>query len=222
MWQFTLFLALVKLNSGELQPHICCEIIRWSPGPPLVFIFLIFSLLWDRDQDLQTSPHNRQYFEIHHHQVNWKQVTGAWSEARHILTIFSWKWTNLSCSHCSTLSSLFSLLFSQSVLCSYFPPHEWASHQQWTIINSWFSFKFPVERGILPCLGLRNVCYKFPTVTVWWDQWWYDYTHWSRLSLREQLTLTASPSPDLSRFTVLDHTTAIPPLDSEQPRPSTK
>lgn len=108
-----LFLALVKLNSGELQPHICCEIIRWSPGPPLVFIFLIFSLLWDRDQDLQTSPHNRQYFEIHHHQVNWKQVTGAWSawsEARNILTIFSWKWT--------ILLSLLHSLFSQTKACS--------------------------------------------------------------------------------------------------------
>ena len=115
-----------------------------------------------------------------------------------------------------------SLLSSESVLWSYLPPHEWASHQQWTIINSWFSFKFPVERGILPCLGLRNVCYKFPRVSVWWDQCWYDYTHWPRVSLREQLalTLTASPSPDLSRFPVLDHTThtSTPPLDSEKPQ----
>ena len=56
------------------------------PHPFLSFIFLIFSLLSDRDQDL----HSRQDFEIPHHQVNWKQVTGAPSEGRHILPIFRW------------------------------------------------------------------------------------------------------------------------------------
>ena len=163
-----LFLALVKLNSGEPQLHICCEIIRWSPGPPLVFIFLIFCVLWDRDQDL----HNLQYFEIHHHQVNWKQVTGAWSEAE----IF-WPYLVGNELSRSILLSLLHSLFSRTKACSgriSLHTRE-PSQQQWTIINSWVSFKFPVknspyspvERGILPCLGLRNVCQNDGIMVMW-------------------------------------------------------
>ena len=97
MWQLCwtlLFLPLVKLNGALLcftSAGTLADNQRWPlpcPGltPFLSFIFLIFSLLSDRDQDL----HSRQDFEIPHHQVNWKQVTGAPSEGRHILPIFRW------------------------------------------------------------------------------------------------------------------------------------
>ena len=97
MWQLCwtlLFLPLVKLNGALLcftSAGTLADNQRWPlPCPALTpflsFIFLIFSLLSDRDQDL----HSRQDFEIPHHQVNWKQVTGAPSEGRHILPIFRW------------------------------------------------------------------------------------------------------------------------------------
>ena len=63
--------------------------------------------------------------EIIHQKVSWEQVTGARSEARHILTIFSRKWTIL-------LSFLHSLL---SMLWSYFPPQEWAMASQSTPVD---------------------------------------------------------------------------------------
>ena len=104
----------------------------------------------------------------------------------------------LSCSHSSTLSSPgpWSLLWSRS--------EPWlASQHQWTIVNSRVSFQFllkdsdysPGERGILPRLGLRNVCYSGPIiVSVWWDLWWCDYIHRTMVRPAEPTSLSITRS----------------------------
>ena len=49
-----LFLALVKLNSAELQPPICSAIIRWSPGlrPALPqFLFSWYFVCYETERD---------------------------------------------------------------------------------------------------------------------------------------------------------------------------